>query len=183
MSDWPQKRAIAINLYMKGMSKRDALIEAGYSLSVAKTDAASVFDRDDVKKEIQRRQRSMATRAGVDAEWIISRLKSIANANLGDLIEIDKEGKPYYDLKNLSPDHKRALGELVMDEIKEGRGSGARTVRRVRVKMVDKLRALEMLGKHLNLFEDKSDALKVEVSLIDRLQAGRERIAKDEEDD
>ena len=58
----------------------------------------------------------------------------------------------------------------------EGRGAGAREVKRIRVKLHDKLRALEALGRHLGMFND-SITVKGEVELIEKIQAGRLRAA------
>lgn len=177
MPDYENMRKKVIDNYMKGMTKYEAMVDAGYSPNTSKSNPALVFDREDVKKEIDRRQKIMATKAQVSAQWIVDQLKSIASANLGDIIEVDEEGSPYYNFDRLSPDLKQALKGLTVDEYIEGRGKKGQRVRKIRVDLNDKLRALEMLAKHLGMFEDKNNEMKVEISLIDRLQAGRTRVA------
>jgi phage terminase small subunit len=54
---------------------------------------------------------------------------------------------------NLSREQATALSEFTVADFKTGRGEDARQVRRVRVKMHDKIRALIALGKHLGLFK------------------------------
>ena len=177
---YAKMRSKAVDYFMRGLTKKAALLRAGYSESVASTDAKSVFDRDDVQEEIARRQVNLAKKANVDANWIVERLMSIADANLGDLIVIDDEGRASVDMALLTPDMRRALGEFTVDEYTKGRGPNAVPVTKMKIKTVDKLRALEMLGKHLNLF---TDTIKIEgdADLINRLYAGRERVGAEED--
>ena len=159
-----EKYRIAIVAYLKGMSKRDALTEAGYAPF---THTEYVFEREDVKKEIARRQNSMSTKALVDSKWVVERLKSIADANLDDIIVIDEEGVGRYDLTKMTTDLKRALCGYDT--------SGEKGVQKMHIKLSDKLRALEMLSRYLGLFDDKIQVAG-ELTLVERLQKGRERI-------
>jgi phage terminase small subunit len=79
----------------------------------------------------------------------------------------------------LTPDMRRALGEFTVDEYKKGRGENAVPVTKMKIKMADKLRALEMLGKHLGIF---TDVVRVDgdADLIERLLAGRRRVGEEE---
>ncbi|KKK79612.1 hypothetical protein LCGC14_2831760 [marine sediment metagenome] len=160
----------AVDYVMRGMTKKNALLKAGYSDSVASTDAVSVFGRDDVKAEIERRRKRIAMKANVDAAWIVKRLMDIANADIADLLIVDDIGNTRLDMALMTPQLRRALeGEFSLSE--EGTSSV-----RMRVKTTDKLRALEMLGKYLDMF---TDTVKVEgeISLIERLHAGRSRVS------
>ncbi len=158
-----EKHRRAIVAYLKGMSKRDAMTEAGF---MAGCKVSHVFNREDVKKEIARRQNSMSTKALVDTKWVVERLKSIANADLNDIIVLDEEGIGRYDLSKMTDDLKRALCSYDT--------SGTNGTQRMHIKLSDKLRALEMLSRYLGLFDDKLE-LKGELSLVERLQKGRER--------
>lgn len=171
------KHMRVINNYMRGMSKKDSLLEAGYSESVALTDAESVFTRPDVRKELQRRMDKMAKRNELDENWIVQRLMAIADANVGDLIVFDAAGDAKIDYTALTPELKYALGLIEVNEYKKGRGKDALPIQQFKMKFADKLRAIEMLMKILGL-----DRTKVEVSgeqaMIDRLLEGRARIAR-----
>jgi phage terminase small subunit len=176
MSELSQKELKAIASFMRGKTKAASLLDAGYSETVARTDAKEVFDRPRVKAEIEKRQKAMAKRAEVDADWVVARLKMIAEANLGDLLEFDEEGVPNMAWEKLTPEMKYALGGLKVRKYQKGRGKNATPVTEMQPRLLDKLRALEMLGRHLGMFEDK---LKVEgeLSLIEKLHAGRARAA------
>lgn len=150
--------------FLNGLSKKDACMEAGYAPSVK---AHEVFKRPSVMKEIERRQHSMSTKAGVTADWIVERLKLIAGADLTDMLVIYEDGTGVPDLNKLTPGLRVALTGIETDKFGD--------VVKIKVKLSDKLKALEMLARHLGMFNDKLE-IAGELSLEDRLMAGRNRI-------
>jgi phage terminase small subunit len=98
----------------------------------------------------------MAERAAkieLRAEAVLLELKRVAMVDLGELYEQLGHLLP---VKDMPPDARRALaGIKVFDEF-EGSGADRTKVGEVReVKLLDNLRALELLGKHLGLFADR----------------------------
>lgn len=172
---------IAVNHFLMGKTKKDAMLIAGYSESYASKQADHVFNRDDVLKEIDRRHKKLAKKSEVTSEWIIERLKNIADANIGDIIEIQEDGTARYDLRLLTPELSAAMGEMSVDVYTEGRGPNAKKVKRMKIKQLDKLRALEMLARHLGLFSETLH-VKGELTLVERLQRGRSRAGRDEDE-
>jgi len=171
-------RGKAIDFYMRGMTKKDALLKAGYSESVASTDAKSVFDREDVREEIARRQKNLAKKANVDADWIVRQLKAIAEAEVSDLLEIDAEGVVTQDFRNLTPELRKAISGFSIKSYKKGRGQYAIPVTEIKITSSDKLRAIDMLARHLDFYND-SVKIEGEVSLVDRIYEGRSRASRD----
>jgi len=172
----PPKCKAALNYFMKGMTKKDAMIKAGYSKSMATTNIAHVFSRPDVKAEIERRQGLAAKRADVDLDWIVERLKSIADANITDLLDVYSNGDVEYNLRYLNDDLRRAIGGLDITKETEGRGKNKIEMQKLKIRTSDKLRALELLLRHLGLSKEKM-VVEGEVSLVERLNAGRARVA------
>lgn len=168
----------AANNYLKGMTKQDAMLAAGYSESMAKTRTQDVFDHPEVVAIIEKSQKLAATRANVDLDWIVERLRQIANASLGDIIEVDEDGTVRHNMKNLNADLRRALSGLDIIEYTEGRGKDAKPVRKYKVRVHDQLRALELLVRHLGLSKEKI-TVEVKDDLAERLYAGRERAGLD----
>ncbi len=105
----------------------------------------------------------MSSKAGVDADWIIAKLKAIAGADIADLYVLDAEGLPRIDMEKCQGDLRTALTSYSVR--KDGK---------ITVNMADKLKALDMLARHLGMYQDKI-TLEGELSLVQRLQAGRER--------
>ena len=90
------------------------------------------------------------------AERILGELARIGFANMQDYLSVDKDGNPRLDYARISRDQASAIQEITIDEYKEGRGPGARDIKRVRIKLAEKRPALEALGRHLGLFVDPS---------------------------
>lgn len=160
---------------------------AGYSEKYAKAVGYKLFEREDVKAEIARRQARIAKRFEVTYDRTITELAKVAYANLGDYMSIDKdtgviliEGK---DLNELDYEQLAALGEVTTETHTQGKGDNRETVTRVKVKLHNKLTALDMLMRHSGQSKEKQP-LDGAVSLIDRILAGRERTrAKEKEDE
>ena len=148
---------------------------AGYK--TADKYAFKLFRRPEVREEIERRQEISRKKFEVDEEWVIRRVMALADASLGDikLILDQNDG----DLSKLTHEQRYSLSEIAEEVYVEGRGEGARDVKKQRVKVADKLNALIALMRRLGLFKDEV-TVKGEVSLIDRIQAGRNRLARGE---
>ena len=61
------------------------------------------------------------------------------------------------DLSTATRDQLAALTEITVEDYTDGRAEDAREVKRVRIKMADKRAALELLGRHLGLWDAKTD--------------------------
>lgn len=140
--------------------------------------AARFFRQPAVANEIERRRAKMAEKHNVTQDSIMRELAKMAFSSLGDLIEVDSEGNGWINLERLSDEQRAAVSEFTVDEYKEGRGEDSRAVKKTKIKFHDKLGALNSLARILGIFNDK---LKVEgeISLAERLQRGRNRLAKE----
>lgn len=133
------------------------MLEAGYG-----SDDRHFFQRQDVKAEIQQRRKLMEKRNNVDLDWIVERLKAIADVDITALLEQDEEGKwKPAALDKLAPALKKAMEVSIVNG-------------RVKVTQNDRLKALDQLAKLLGLYEEKVK-VEGELSLTDRLLQGRKR--------
>lgn len=177
------KRRKVVDAYMKSFNKKQALLEAGYSLSMASTRSNDVFGDPAVEAEIQRRQKLASYRSDVTLDWIIERLKMIADANLGDCLDIFSDGSAKINFTKLTPSLKKSLNKFSVSEKKDGRGLGAGKIIESKIGLSDQLKALELLVRHLGLSKEKT-ALEVsgEVSLVEQLHRGRSQVGIEEEE-
>ncbi len=177
------KRRKVIDAYMKCFNKKQAMMEGGYSKSMASTRANDVFGDPAVITEIGRRQNLAAHRSDVSLDWIVQRLKMIADANLGDCLDIYSDGSAKINFTKLTPSLKKALNKFSVDERKEGRGKNAGVVVKNTIGLSDQLKALELLVRHLGLSKEKqSIELSGEVELVEQLHRGRSRVKLEEDD-
>ena len=174
------KRRKAIDAYMKCFNKKQAMLEAGYSESMATTNVASVFNNPTVRAEIQRRQNLATHRSDITLDWIVQRLKDIAGADLGDMIDVFSDGTGKINLLKMTPELRRAITKFSVESYTEGRGKNAQEVKRVKVDIADKLKALELLVRHCGLSKEKvAVELSGEAGLIEQLHRGRSQAGLD----
>lgn len=174
----------AIDSYLKGATKKQAMLDAGFSETTATTAHSTYFGNQEVIDEIARRQNIAATRTDTSLEWCVAQLKQIASANLGDLIQVDPDGSLSMDYSKLTPELRAAIGNVTVDEVTEGRGESAKKVKRIRIGTLDRLRAIENIVRFLGLSKEKV-TVNIEGDLVAKLQRGRQRVAglADDSDD
>ncbi len=175
-----QKHFMAIEYYMRGCSKKEALLRAGYPPTTAAKQQARVFGRVDVQREIERRRQGIRTRTHAMADRIKEELARIAFFNIGTILEITSDGDIVYDFEHASMEELAAIGEVTVEEFVEGRGPGARDVRRVRVKPHDKKAALDSLARIYGMFHDNLTVSPGDgESVEERLNRGRARVREE----
>lgn len=156
--------------YLIDLNATQAAIRAGYSPKTAEQTASRLLRNVKVQEYIAKRQKELSRSTEVTQERVIKELALIAFSNNADyahvvekkmkaevdgmLVDIlDEDGKPatYRTVEpvlteELTEEQKRALAV-----IKKGRDG-------LEVKSCDKVKALELLGKHLGMFTDKIEA-------------------------
>ncbi len=166
------KRRKVIDAYMKSFNKKQSMLAAGYSNTMATTRTGDVFNDPAVQAEIARRQNIAAHRSDVSLDWIIGRLKLIADANIGDMVNVYSDGSASLDFTKLTPALKKALNKFSVSERKDGRQGNV--IVDTKIGLSDQLKALELLVRHLGLSKEKTAIeLSGEVSLVERLHRGR----------
>lgn len=174
------KHSKVVDGFVAGLSKKEAMLKAGYSKSTATTRPNDVFGREDVNNEIQRRLALAAHRSDMSLDWVVERLKDIADANIGDMIDVYSDGTAKLNLLKMTPALRRAISKFTVDSYTEGRGANSQKVKRVQINVSDKLKALELLVRHLGLSKEKQSLeISGEVSMVEALQRGRSRAGLD----
>lgn len=158
--------------YMIDCNATQAATRAGYSAKTANEQGARLLANASVKAAIEASAKKHADKLEITAERILAELAKIGYANMLDYMSITPDGEPFVDLSALTPEQAAAIGEVTIEDFKDGRGEDARDVRRVKFKLHDKRAALVDLGRHLKLFTDKvehdaSDPLKAFLDRID----------------
>lgn len=156
--------------YLIDLNATQAAIRAGYSPKTAEQTASRLLRNVKVQEYIAKRKKELSRSTEITQERVIKELALIAfsnNADYAHVVEkkmqveaggalvdvLDKDGKPvmYRTVEpvlteELTEEQKRALAV-----IKKGRDG-------LEVKSCDKVKALELLGKHLGIFTDKIEA-------------------------
>ena len=136
------------NEYMIDLNATQAAIRAGYSVKTANEQGARLLTNVSVQAEIQRLQAEISRRTGISQDRVIRELAKIAFLNPMNLVTSEgriRDGASQDDLSCIEGvKFKRSDSDTGYSEERE-------------VKIASKLKALELLGKHLGMFNDKLD--------------------------
>lgn len=135
--------------YLIDLNATQAYKRAGYKVSerVAAVNASKLLARPEVVAYIAKRQQELQKKTAITQEAVLEELRRIAFANTADFVQVVQgEHGCEVALRATNELPKEALSALA--SIKEGRCG-------IEVKLHDKVRALELLGRHLGLLVDK----------------------------
>lgn len=140
-----QKRFI--EEYLIDLNATQAAIRAGYSVESAKEIGCENLTKPNIQQVIEKQMAERSKRTGVNQDRVITELARIAFVNPSDVIDSSDAT-----IKETASEDDLACIQSVKVKISEGE-KGSLTEREIRLN--DKIKALEMLGRHLGMFKDK----------------------------
>ena len=87
----------------------------------------------------------------INAAWVLKRASLLADFNINRFITTQTDGTAVYDFSKATDDDWYCIDEYTVDTILKGSGDDKYTVERVKLKTSAKLRALELVGKHVDV--------------------------------
>lgn len=136
--------------YLIDLNATQAAIRAGYSVATASEQASRLLGNVNVQREIERLKAERSRRTGITADRVLQELARIGFVNPMDVIDPDDATVH----ANANADDMAAIASVKVKVIpgKNGDDGFEREVR-----LHDKVKALELMGKHLGMFTDKVD--------------------------
>ncbi|MCU6729081.1 terminase small subunit [Huintestinicola butyrica] len=128
--------------YLIDLNATQAAIRAGYSSKTADVQSARLLVNVKVQERISLLRSKQSKRTEVTADKVIAELAAIAFADRTELAKVDKNGSVKFTPTDSLPDDVKKI----ISGIKEGKFG-------TEVSSYDKVKALELLGKHLGLWE------------------------------
>lgn len=157
-----------VNQYLVDMNATQAAIRAGYSESTARQQGAYLLSNPNVLEAIMSGAEEQAERTKIDADWVLLRVADMLEADITDIVDDDGSYKP---VKQWPKVWRQMLSGMDIKELYEGRGDNRERIGEVvKIRFVDRLKALEILGKHVNVqaFRERIDTnLTLNVEPID----------------
>ena len=155
-----QKQERFCEEYLIDLNATQAAIRAGYSANTANEQGARMLANVSIRARIDREMAERSRRTGVNADRVVRELAKIAFVNADDLIDVDNATIR----EDATEEDKACIASV---KVKHTSGDGFDTTER-EIKLCDKLKALEQLGRHLGIFTDKVDVNgSCEVKIID----------------
>lgn len=162
-----QKRFVAE--YLVDLNATAAARRAGYSAKTADRIGPELLGKTCVSEAIQQAIREREKRTEITQDMVLRETAKLAFFDIRKMF--DKDGKPL-DISKLDADTAAALVGLDVQDVADNDGDYVGFVKKY--KMADKLKALELLGKHLGTWEPKDDGPKDETEEDDLSRSLRE---------
>ncbi|CAD5276777.1 Terminase small subunit [Bosea sp. 62] len=132
--------------YLVDLNGTDAAIRAGYSAKSAKAQASQLLAIPEVQAAVSEAQASRSARTKIDADWVLNRLAEEADADVADLYDDTGTLKPVRDWPLIW--RKGLVAGLDVEEVRE-EGAVVAVVRKV--KLSDRIKRIELIGKHVGV--------------------------------
>lgn len=146
MAKLTAKQKKFVEEYLIDLNATQAAIRAGYSTESAKEIGCENLTKPNVKAEIDKAIAERSRRTGINQDRVLRELAKIAFVNPNDVINFRDAT-----VKMTSEENLAAIASI---KVKEMPGEYGNATER-EVKLYDKLRALDLLGRHLGMFKDK----------------------------
>ncbi|MDP9511383.1 terminase small subunit [Pseudomonas protegens] len=163
--------------YLLDLNATQAAIRAGYAKRGAKDQAWQNMQNPEILAAIKAAMEARNKRTQVDADYVLHRLTEIDQMDVLDILDDDMSVKP---LSQWPKVWRQYLAGFDLAEMFEGQGKDRSMVGILKkLKWPDKVRNLELLGKHVNVnaFRDQV-AVDVSLTLSERMAKASERARK-----
>ncbi len=147
------KREAFCREYLIDFNAAAAARRAGYAEKNAGRQGHELLQIQIVHLRIKELTEARNERTDITADRVLDELAKVGFANISDYVRADKGGYVSIDLTKTTVEEFAALGEITVEEFMDGRGEDAREVRKVKLKMIDKLRALDKIGMHIGMWK------------------------------
>ena len=135
--------------YMIDLNGTQAAIRAGYSKKTAVEQASRLLSFVNVRDHIVKLREAQKERTDITADRV---LKELALIGFLDIREAFDEDGNLLSIKEMPEDVARAIGGLEITQIKS---KELEFESLKKIKLIDKKGALELIGRHLAMFNDK----------------------------
>lgn len=143
------KKALFVKEYLVDLNGAQAAIRAGYSKKAAKEQASRLLADVNIKTAIQLEMDKRAKKTEITAEMVLREIAKIAFFDPRKLF--DEHGRPI-PISALDDDTVAVIAGIDVVSIgNQNVGHGQVT----KIKLADKSKCLELLGRHLKLFTEK----------------------------
>lgn len=145
-----------VDEYMVDFNATQAAIRAGYKAKTAHVIGAENLRKPKIAEEIARRQKDLQRRTEVTQDRVVKELARVAFADATDYacvetLTYENEDGTVSPVQIVSPKDTDTLSDdqrAAIAGIKHGANG-------IEVKLHDKIKALELLGRHIGMFNDK----------------------------
>lgn len=171
MAKLTEKQQRFVEEYLIDLNATQAAIRAGYKPSSARQVGTENMSKPSIRACIDQAIAERSKRTGINQDRVIRELARLAFVNANDVIDMDEASIKC----NASEDDTAAIASVKVKTIPTKEGDGVER----EIRLNDKLKALELLGKHLGMFKDNIN-INANVSSTKKLDAILEQLGDDD---
>lgn len=145
------KERLFVDAYLINLNASEAARKLGQSEASAQEAGRRILERPHVQAAISFLTKKRSKAMELTAERVLEEYQAIAFSDLGSYLTRDERGVMIVDLSKIAPgsDASRALATVMQDEVVEGRDK--MTVRKTKITLHDKMKALDFLSRYLGM--------------------------------
>jgi len=147
-----------VDEYLIDLNGTQAAIRAGYSESTAQEQSSQLLARPDIRALIEQAQKDRVDRVQINQDTTVNELKTIAFSDVADFVIVKEGGvieqRPFNELKK---EQTRCV-KRIKQTVRTAQSSDGTVIHQTAVlelELYDKVKSLELLGRHLGIFNDK----------------------------
>lgn len=174
MAKLTNKQKAFVEEYMIDLNATQAAIRAGYSEKTANRIATENLSKPDIQEYLQKRMKEREIRTEITQDFVLRELFAIAQADGSDFAKVIEKTamQPILDAEGNQIDEKEVKYKDVELELtdnlpaakKKAISSIKQTKFGIEVSSYDRVKALELIGKHLGMFIDKVESTNVNLN-------------------
>lgn len=143
--------------YLIDLDAKDAVKRAGYSPKSAGQQASTLVINPKIQTQIAKNMEQRSIRTRITADRVLMELACIGLLNVAECFDADGNLKNIHDM---SEDVQRALSGITLRrEFKDDADKKKYREEIIHIKTVDKLKALELMGRHIGMFKREDSGL------------------------
>jgi phage terminase small subunit len=166
-----QRRFVAE--YLKDLNATQAAIRAGYSAATASSQGERLLRNVEIADAVTQKETKHLAKLEITADRVLEEIARVAFFDPRRLFDADGNVRP---IDQLTEADAAAIAQLDIVLANIDAGDGKRD-RMHRIKLADKLRALELLAKRFGLVKEQVEVTGLN-ELVDRLARARQRVRK-----
>ena len=160
--DLVPKRQRFVDEYLVDLNATQAAIRAGYSKSTAGSIGGEILQKPEIQAAIAERMAERASRTEITQDRVLQELARIAFGDARRVMSWGPDGVILRESSELTDDEAAMVVEA-SQTTSQGGGS-------IKLKLADKLGALDKIGRHLGMFIDRTE-VNMAVSLTESIKA------------
>lgn len=141
------KQARFVEEYLVDLNATQAAIRSGYSRRTAEKIGSENLHKPEVSAAIEQGKKALSEKTGITQDRVLKELARVAFADPRRVMRWSESGVSPIPSEDLSDDDAAIVSSVTETKTKDG-GS-------MKIQTNDKIRALELLGKHLGIFPEK----------------------------